>query len=367
MSNTLNGSNSSPGFTLGGNVFGRIAAQWNSYFRAKVDATSGFSTLQDLVSPTIHGGTANFDSLTVNGTGVIGVAGVVAPLSISGGTLSLGYDPSLQVTGSGLGVAGRLAPNQLLVTGTSSVNITSTGTLSSAVQAGITQTGTLVAGASGAGFTLNLHDSTVSGTLGTANGGLGGFRLSGSGTVTVSGTANALTVNGSLVLGGTATVTFSTNGTIGTVGTAPVGQIPGTATNDNAATGKVGEYISSQVLSGAAVALTSGSAVTITSISLTAGDWDVRGVVCFAPAGSTTVAQLAGASNTTTNALPTNTGDGGEFILQATFATGGTEAHPVGVERYSINSTTTIYLIGYSIFSVSTNSAYGKIEARRIR
>ena len=42
---------SSPGLTGGGNVFGKIASQWNSYFGAKVDANNGV-----LCNPTIVGG-----------------------------------------------------------------------------------------------------------------------------------------------------------------------------------------------------------------------------------------------------------------------------------------------------------------------
>lgn len=39
-----------PAFTAGGNVFGRIASQWNAYFSAKVDVTNGH-----LCNPTIEG------------------------------------------------------------------------------------------------------------------------------------------------------------------------------------------------------------------------------------------------------------------------------------------------------------------------
>jgi hypothetical protein len=41
---------STPALTAGGNVFGRIASQWNSYFGAKVDANNG-----SLCNPTING------------------------------------------------------------------------------------------------------------------------------------------------------------------------------------------------------------------------------------------------------------------------------------------------------------------------
>lgn len=42
---------STPAFTAGGNVFGRLAAQWNAYFGAKADANNGV-----LCNPTIIGG-----------------------------------------------------------------------------------------------------------------------------------------------------------------------------------------------------------------------------------------------------------------------------------------------------------------------
>jgi hypothetical protein len=43
--------NSSPAFTAGGSVFGRIAAQWETYFSSKADANNGI-----LCNPTIIGG-----------------------------------------------------------------------------------------------------------------------------------------------------------------------------------------------------------------------------------------------------------------------------------------------------------------------
>lgn len=44
--------NSSPAFTAGGSVFGRIAAQWNQYFMAKLDATGGEGCNNTFYSPT---------------------------------------------------------------------------------------------------------------------------------------------------------------------------------------------------------------------------------------------------------------------------------------------------------------------------
>jgi hypothetical protein len=47
------GPQSTPNFTAGGNLFGRLAAQWNAYFAAKVDANGGCSTNQTLINPVI--------------------------------------------------------------------------------------------------------------------------------------------------------------------------------------------------------------------------------------------------------------------------------------------------------------------------
>jgi hypothetical protein len=141
----------------------------------------------------------------------------------------------------------------------------------------------------------------------------------------------------------------------------------GTTTNDSAATGAIGQVIESTVLVGAAVSLSNGASKTVTSISLTAGDWDVWGVVGFSPNGATTVSGIQGAVNTTTDTLPTAPGDGAIAALFATLTTGFAQYLPVGSRRVSISATTTIYLIANSSFLVNTMAAFGYIGARRRR
>lgn len=141
------------------------------------------------------------------------------------------------------------------------------------------------------------------------------------------------------------------------------GQIPGTATNDTANAGNIGEYITA---TGTTIALTTATPLTITSISLTAGDWDVRGNLTFTPAASTTLSAIQGGTFTTTNVLPTAPA-GGLHSLFATFLTGTPASIPIGVERYSLAGTTTIYLIAQATFATSTLTATGKIAARRVR
>jgi hypothetical protein len=149
-----------------------------------------------------------------------------------------------------------------------------------------------------------------------------------------------------------------------------VGQLPGTATNNNATAGNVGEYISSTVLQASAVAATSGTAFNITSISLTPGDWDVCGNVATNPASTTVQSSIIGWISTTSATLPTDPNNGAmaQISLSAgSFGTGVIQVIQVGCERLSLASTTTVFLSGFFAFATSTNAGFGFIGARRAR
>src|SRR5262245_57492548 len=97
---------------------------------------------------------------------------------------------------------------------------------------------------------------------------------------------------------------FRYDGTNWILLTPSIGAIRGTSTNDSAAAGYVGELMESEVLTGSAVSLTNNTAANVTSLSLTAGDWDVWGSVAFnAVAGTANL--VVGAINTTSATLPT--------------------------------------------------------------
>lgn len=143
--------------------------------------------------------------------------------------------------------------------------------------------------------------------------------------------------------------------------------LAGTATNDNAGAGKIGEYISSTVLAGHAVATADSTTVNVTSISLTAGDWDVSGVVCFEPASGTITTSAIAGITTTSATVPTRPASGGISQIVATTAASLSHSLPVGTTRISLAATTTVYLIARCQFSVSTMGTYGFIGARRAR
>lgn len=138
----------------------------------------------------------------------------------------------------------------------------------------------------------------------------------------------------------------------------------GTATNDSAAAGNIGEIVSSLVATGSAVSLTTATPANVTSISLTAGDWDVEGNVNFNATGATITAGSAGI-NTTSATVPTDGSEAFAGILSTTANTVDTITLPR--KRISISATTTVYLVGSRTFSAGTVAAFGGITARRVR
>lgn len=137
--------------------------------------------------------------------------------------------------------------------------------------------------------------------------------------------------------------------------------IIGTTTNDNAAAGSVGEFVSSTV-SAAGTALTTATATNLTSISLTAGDWDVWGNVFFTNTSAANILQQGWISSTSATAPDAS------FIAQ--------RSHNVNVfsggfcvpeRRFSLSGTTTVYITANVSFTGGGVSVCGGIYARRRR
>jgi hypothetical protein len=111
------------------------------------------------------------------------------------------------------------------------------------------------------------------------------------------------------------------------------------------------EILTAQLLAANKTSLTTATPKNITSLSLTAGDWEVSGVVGFVPANTTTVVSLIGYSNHT---VPYT-------------SSGLTHCVSLIPTQINVAVTTTIYLVANANFGVSTCTAYGTLRARRIR
>lgn len=236
---------------------------------------------------------------------------------------------------------------------------------------------TLVTPALGTPSSGNLVNCT-----GVSVGGISGL---GTGVATFLGTPSSAnlaaavtgeTGTGALVFGTTPTIatpaisnpTITSGGSWAGSPTINTPNITGITGGTNATAGSVGEYIISYLVVGSAVGLTTGSPTNVTSIVLTAGDWDVTGNVFFNPATTTSITRYGGSIETVSGAfssVPTQT----SVISSAAFVpgTGAVIGVPTPIFRQNVTGSTTIYLTAVAVFTVSTLSAFGFISARRIR
>jgi hypothetical protein len=191
------------------------------------------------------------------------------------------------------------------------------------------------------------------------------------------GTAYApVTVTGDVTITNAGVTAIKTSPTLttptisGLLTPATVAGIKGTAAADSAQAGSVGEVITATVVTGSSISLTTVTSANVTSIALTAGDWDVWGCVCFTLASSTTMGYLSGGINTTSATLPLNNAG---VVTRAGAGTNATidvtvdSVLTIMPIRINVSSSTTTYLVARAKFGTSTCKAYGTIYARRCR
>lgn len=133
----------------------------------------------------------------------------------------------------------------------------------------------------------------------------------------------------------------------------------GTIYADDALPGIIGEEISSLVT--AAVTLTSNAAADVTSIALSAGDWQVVGEVWF----TAPVTAMNAAIDLTLATLPTAPAFGSARTSVGAASTSPSVV-PVGPTRINVSTAVTAHLVALATFSGSC-TAMGVIAARRMR
>lgn len=136
--------------------------------------------------------------------------------------------------------------------------------------------------------------------------------------------------------------------------------VVGTTAAGNAAVGSVGENRSA---TSTAISLTTGTATTITSISLPAGDWYVFGSVAFTATGGTVPSVWTAGISTTAATLPAS-----PLYAQigATMSANAIGTLAVPMQRVNVSTTTTVYMIAQANYSSgTTGTGLGTIMAVR--
>jgi len=308
-------------------------------------------------------GDITYESVALSATRLpIGATGNV--LTVSGGLpvwaapATSGTVTSVSVV-SANGLAGTVATSTTTPAITLSTTVTGilqgNGTAISA--ATTTGTGSVVLATSPTLVTPNLGTpSTLVGTniTGTAAGLTAG---------TVTTNAN---LTGDITSVGNATTAAATQANIATLSRAAGVAVHGTNTNDNAAAGFVGEFISSGLVGSNNFPGASGAWGDATSISLTAGDWDVSMTIQTTSSGATVSDVEIGISVTSGNSSTgLDFGDNALDLFPPTAATN--SGASLGPKRFSLSGTTTIYAKLLGSYSVATPKYTCRLSARRMR
>ena len=168
-----------------------------------------------------------------------------------------------------------------------------------------------------------------------------------------------------MAIGVTAT-TPPTSGLVVSGSTILTGGIVGVSDASAATAGNVGEEISSVIPDASHISLSTGATTTITSISLTAGDWLVYGNVSLANSNGS-IGEAYGWTTTTAltgeNLPDTSVSTIISFSSGAAFNTG----LVCPFLRVNVNTTTTVYLQARSTFIAGTTYATGGLYAMRNR
>ncbi len=256
-------------------------------------------------------------------------------------------------------------------------------------QAGILTTSLSASGTvSGTGFTSYLAAPPAIGsttpnagsfTTLSATGQIASTVPTGAAPFVVSSTTNVANLNASSLNGATfaapgaigsttaSSGAFTTLTASGPITPSQTAGIVGTTTNNNANAGSVGEVISATVTSGSAVTLTSGVTANVTSMSLTAGDWLCRGTAAYHSASTTQEENYTEGFSTTSATLgPLGTYTSHSSAPQ-TPGTAPGEMLNMPTVRELLATTTTVYMVVQTTFSVSTMSAYGTMSCTRTR
>lgn len=336
---------------------------------------TGTSIAQHVADTTHNGYLSSTDWNTFNGKGTVTAVSVVSTNGFAGSS-SGGATPALTLSTT---ITGVLKGNATAISAATAGTDYSLGTsaLTTGILKSTTSTGALTIAVAGDFPTLNQNTTgTAANITATSNSTITTLTALSLPTTQLTGTLQAAqepahtgdvtNTAGSLALSLVAT----SNATLTSLSAAAGVTIHGTNTNNNAASGFIGEYISANpggnVTPGASAAKTN-----LTSISLTAGDWDVEGLFALLPSGGSAVTSLSGGVSLTTAAFDSSAlGGFTAFFSTAAFPNGGAMYFSTGNRRISISTTTTVFFVGsisYTILGTTVYSSECYLRARRVR
>lgn len=188
--------------------------------------------------------------------------------------------------------------------------------------------------------------------------------------LTITAGAGSLTNSASLYIEGAATGATNNYSIWSAAGVNRFdGGVLGTSTNDAATAGNVGEEING-IVSTYTNYTTTATYQNITSVTLTAGDWDLSAFMTYS-SNSATITAASNAifviSTTTASAAGATEGRNISYLPQAALLGTSLFSESIAPYRVSINATTTYYLNSQATFTLGNPQYVGGLRARRVR
>jgi hypothetical protein len=141
------------------------------------------------------------------------------------------------------------------------------------------------------------------------------------------------------------------------------GGIIGTTQSTTANAGNVGQIFTSQIVAGTPVSISSNTPTDLTSVTVTAGDWDIWGNLTFL-SNSLTVTSMMAWTNLTSATAP----DQSLIAMTQQNTPGGNNAScVVPLQRVNVSTSTPIYISGQATYITGSLTMCGEIFCRRRR
>lgn len=333
-------------------------------------------TLSGTALPVLNGGTG---TTTSTGTGNVVLSTsptLVTPVlgAATGTSLSLSGALTVGTTSGGGSFGGNVVSktantNSVGIAGTEWANVFSANHVIGLGDATATTTAGTLRGPARTGANVLGVGLTLSAGNGTGTGGSGSLIFQTAPVAASSSTPNVLQTNLSISSAGIVAVGPSVATQTSFSGNLIRGVTDGTAP----AAGMIGEIITSGVIT--TVQGVSNAQTTVTSISLTAGDWNISGILSFAATATTVVANTSvagvGISKTTNNlagAFYATSGEASAYFITMAVLTGNSgmvySTTPIQT-RLLLTTTTTVFLIGQTAYAGSAPNFTGSITAER--
>ena len=292
----------------------------------------------------------------MNCEGNLGTTGIGLFSHSSAGLLTI-QTTSIYNTGGSSTASTISAGSYFQISSGLAIPITSSGTAALGIFNGnndtsATNTTALTIGGSGISTLVNNYFTTGSASS---------ISISSSATISsctiASSNTNAITGAGTITY--SALTFIGSSSTINTTTQTASGTLQGSR-NTAPSAGFLGEQIRNYA---SAVSITNNSPINITSISLTAGVWDLSGIGEVVYTGSTVATQLAISANSAS--LTGTVIADSSWQSNITLAAGNVSAS-IPSFRVIVSATTTYYLVGVAFFTTGTASAYGRLSATRV-